>query len=111
MKLVLAIVQDDDAIDLIEELTDKDYRVTKLATTGGFLKSGNTTLMIGVEEKEVKNLINVIEDVCKRRKEMLPTSTPNTIGANSGMYVPYPIEVEVGGATIFVLDVDQFYKV
>ena len=111
MKLDLAIVQDDDAIDLIEELTDKDYRVTKLATTGGFLKSGNTTLMIGVEEKEVKNLINVIEDVCKRRKEMVPTSTPNTIGTNSGMYVPYPIEVEVGGATIFVLDVDQFYKV
>ena len=111
MKLVLAIVQDDDAIDLIEELTDKDYRVTKLATTGGFLKSGNTTLMIGVEEKEVKNLINVIEDVCKRRKEMVPTSTPNTIGTNSGMYVPYPIEVAVGGATIFVLDVDQFYKV
>ena len=111
MKLVLAIVQDDDALDLIEELTDKDYRVTKLATTGGFLKSGNTTLMIGVEEKEVKNLINVIEDVCKRRKEMVPTSTPNTIGTNSGMYVPYPIEVEVGGATIFVLDVDQFYKV
>lgn len=111
MKLVLAIVQDDDAIDLIEELTDKDYRVTKLATTGGFLKSGNTTLMIGVEEKEIKNLINVIEDVCKRRKEMVPTSTPNTIGTNSGMYVPYPIEVEVGGATIFVLDVDQFYKV
>ena len=111
MKLVLAIVQDDDAIDLIEELTDKDYRVTKLATTGGFLKSGNTTLMIVVEEKEVKNLINVIEDVCKRRKEMVPTSTPNTIGTNSGMYVPYPIEVEVGGATIFVLDVDQFYKV
>ena len=111
MKLVLAIVQDDDAIDLIEELTDKDYRVTKLATTGGFLKSGNTTLMIGVEEKEVKNLINVIEDVCKRRKEMVPTSTPNTIGTNSGMYVPYPIEVEVGGATVFVLDVDQFYKV
>ena len=109
MKLVLAIVQDDDAIDLIEELTDKDYRVTKLATTGGFLKSGNTTLMIGVEEKEVKNLINVIEDVCKRRKEMVPTSTPNTIGTNSGMYVPYPIEVEVGGATIFVLDVDQFF--
>ena len=111
MKLVLAILQDDDAIDLIEELTDKDYRVTKLATPGGFLKSGNTTLMIGVEEKEVKNLINVIEDVCKRRKEMVPTSTPNTIGTNSGMYVPYPIEVEVGGATIFVLDVDQFYKV
>ena len=110
LKLVLAIVQDDDAIDLIEELTDKDYRVTKLATTGGFLKSGNTTLMIGVEEKEVKNLINVIEDVCKRRKEMVPTSTPNTIGTNSGMYVPYPIEVQVGGATVFVLPIEGFHQ-
>ena len=111
MKLVISIVQDDDALDLVDALNEKGYSVTKLATTGGFLKSGNTTLMIGVEEKEVKNLINVIEDVCKRRKEMVPTSTPNTIGTNSGMYVPYPIEVEVGGATIFVLDVDQFYKV
>ena len=71
MKLVLAIVQDDDAIDLIEELTDKNYRVTKLATTGGFLKSGNTTLMIGVEEKVVKDVVKVIEDVCKKRKEMV----------------------------------------
>lgn len=69
MKLVLAIVQDDDAIDLIEELTDKNYRVTKLATTGGFLKSGNTTLMIGVEEKVVKDVVKVIEDVCKKEKK------------------------------------------
>lgn len=111
MKLVLAIVQDDDAIDLIEELTDKNYRVTKLATTGGFLKSGNTTLMIGVEEKVVKDVVKIIEDICKKRKEMVSTPTPSTIGSGSGMYMPYPIEVEVGGATVFVLDVDQFYKV
>ena len=111
MKLVLAIVQDDDAIDLIEELTDKNYRVTKLATTGGFLKSGNTTLMIGVEEKVVKDVVKVIEDVCKKRKDMVSTPTPSTMGSGSGMYMPYPIEVEVGGATVFVLDVDQFYKV
>ena len=111
MKLVLAIVQDDDAIDLIEELTDKNYRVTKLETTGGFLKSGNTTLMIGFEEKVVKDVVKVIEDVCKKRKEMVSTPTPSTIGSGSGMYMPYPIEVEVGGATVFVLDVDQFYKV
>ena len=110
MKLVLAIVQDDDAIDLIEELTDKNYRVTKLATTGGFLKSGNTTLMIGVEEKVVKDVVKVIEDVCKKRKEMVSTPTPSTIGSGSGMYMPYPIEVEVGGATVFVLDVYKFYK-
>lgn len=111
MKLVLAIVQDDDAMDLIEELTDKNFRVTKLATTGGFLKSGNTTLMMGVEKEAVKDVVKVIEDVCKRRKEMVSAPTPTTIGSASGMYMPYPIEVEVGGATVFVLDVDQFYKV
>ena len=75
MKLVLAIVQDDDAIDLIEELTDKNYRVTKLATTGGFLKSGNTTLMIGVEEKVVKDVVKVIEDVCKKKRNGIYTNT------------------------------------
>ena len=98
MKLVLAIVQDDDAMDLIEELTDKNFRVTKLATTGGFLKSGNTTLMMGVEKEAVKDVVKVIEDVCKRRKEMVSAPTPTTIGSGSGMYMPYPIEVEVGGA-------------
>ena len=48
---------------------------------------------------------------CKRRKEMVSAPTPSTIGSGSGIYIPYPIEVEVGGATVFVLDVDQFYKV
>ena len=108
MKLVLTIVQDDDAIELIEELTDNNFRVTKLATTGGFLKSGNTTLMIGVEKEVVKDVVKVIEDVCKKRKEMVSAPTPSTIGSGSGMYMPYPIEVEVGGATGFGLDVDQF---
>ena len=109
MKLVLAIVQDDDALDLIEELNDKGFRVTKLATTGGCLKSGNTTLMIGVEIDKVDVVINVIEEVCKRRKQVV--STQPGLSGESGMYMPFPLEVEVGGATIFVLDVDQFYKV
>ena len=107
MKLVIAIVQDDDAVDLIEELNDKDFRVTKLATTGGFLKSGNTTLMI--EKEKVTDVVKVVEDVCKMRKEII--QTPTTISNGTGMYMPYPMEVEVGGATIFVLDVDQFIKV
>ena len=111
MKLVISIVQDDDALDLVDALNEKGYSVTKLATTGGFLKSGNTTLMIGVEKEVVKDVVKVIEDVCKRRKEMVSAPTPSTIGSGSGIYIPYPIEVEVGGATVFVLDVDQFYKV
>ena len=109
MKLVIAIVQYDDALDIIEELYDKGFRVTKLSTTGGFLKSGNTTLMIGVEKDKVNDVVKVVEDVCKMRKEIIPT--PTTMSNGTGMYMPYPMEVEVGGATIFVLDVDQFIKV
>ena len=109
MKLVLAIVQDDDALDLIEELNDKGFRVTKLATTGGFLKSGNTTLMIGVEIDKVDVVINVIEEVCKRRKQVV--STQPGLSGESGMYMPFPLEVEVGGATDFVIYVEKFEKI
>ena len=109
MKLVLAIVQDDDALDLIEELNDKGFRVTKLATTGGFLKSGNTTFMIGVEIDKVDIVINIIEEVCKRRKQVV--STQPGLSGESGMYMPFPLEVEVGGATVFVIDVDKFVKI
>ena len=109
MKLVLAIVQDDDALDLIEELNDKGFRVTKLATTGGFLKSGNTTLMIGVEIDKVDIVINIIEEVSKRRKQVV--STQPGLSGESGMYMPFPLEVEVGGATVFVIDVDKFVKI
>ena len=109
MKLVLAIVQDDDALDLIEELNDKGFRVTKLATTGGFLKSGNTTLMIGVEIDKVDVVINIIEEVCKRRKQVV--STQPGLSGESGMYMPFPLEVELGGATLFVIDVYKYVKI
>ncbi|MEW8956160.1 cyclic-di-AMP receptor [Clostridium sp.] len=107
MKLIIAIVQDDDAADLIDVLTEASHRVTKLATTGGFLKSGNTTLMIGVEEEKVDNVISIIEDTCKLREQVVSTPLPT---GGAGVYVPFPVEVEVGGATIFVVDVDKFVK-
>ncbi len=74
MKLIISIVQDEDASDVIEALTDENYRVTKLATTGGFLKSGNTTLMTGVEENQVNDVIEIIKRICKKRKELLSCS-------------------------------------
>ncbi|AWI07545.1 cyclic-di-AMP receptor [Clostridium drakei] len=109
MKLIIAIVQDDDSADLVETLMDSGFRVTKLATTGGFLKAGNTTLMIGVEEEKVDQVITQIEEVCKTRQQIV--STPSPVAGSTGVYVPYPVEVEVGGATIFVVDVDKFVKV
>lgn len=109
MKLVIAIVNDDDAADLIEALTEKEFRVTKLATTGGFLKAGNTTLMVGVEEEKTSYVIDIIKDICKQRKEIVGTPAPLTETAE--IYMQYPIEVTVGGATVFVIDVDQFIKI
>ncbi len=109
MKLIVAVVQDDDALDLIDLLMDAGFRVTKLATTGGFLKAGNTTLMIGVEEVKVDKAIKTIEEICKTRKQVVTAPSPMT--GSTGIYVPYPVEVEVGGATIFVLDVDKFIKI
>lgn len=108
MKLVIAMVQDEDSLELIEAITEAGFRVTKLATTGGFLKSGNTTLLIGVEEEKVQSVLNVIENVCKRRKQLVTTTTP--IIGNMDMFMSYPIEVEVGGATIFVVDVDKYIR-
>ena len=108
MKLVIAIIQDDDAVDLLDILTDKGFRVTKLATTGGFLKSGNTTLMIGVEEEKTGEVLRIIEDTCKVRDQIV--TSPSPMASSTGVYIPYPVEVQVGGATIFVVDVDQFIR-
>ena len=109
MKLIVAIVQDDDSSRLIRALMEEDYRVTKLATTGGFLRSGNTTLLVGVEDEKLDGALGIIEKVCKSRKQI--ATSPSPISGTTGVYVPYPIEVTVGGATIFVLDVEQFTKI
>lgn len=109
VKLIIAIVQDEDASRLINNLMTEGYRVTKLATTGGFLRAGNTTLLVGVEDDKLDNAMSVIEKVCKSRKQI--ATTPSPISGTTGVYVPYPVEVTVGGATIFVLDVEQFRKI
>ena len=109
VKLIIAIIQDEDASRLINELMTEGYRVTKLATTGGFLRAGNTTLLVGVEHDKLDKAMEVIEKVCKSRKQI--ASTPSPISGTTGMYMPFPMEVTVGGATIFVLNVEQFTKI
>ena len=109
MKLIIAIVQDEDAARLISGLMNEGYGVTKLATTGGFLRAGNTTLLIGVDDEKFESAMGIVEHICKCRKQM--ASSPTPVAGSTGVYVPYPIEVTVGGATIFVLNVEQFVKV
>lgn len=108
MKLIIAIVQDEDASRLISNLMNEGFSVTKLATTGGFLRAGNTTLLLGVEDAKFDAAMAVIERVCKSRKQI--ATSPSPVAGTTGVYVPYPIEVTVGGATVFVLPVEQFRK-
>ncbi len=108
MKLIIAIVQDEDASRLVNQLMNEGFGVTKLATTGGFLRAGNTTLLVGVDDAKFSAAMAVIEKVCKSRKQIAPA--PTSMAGVSGVYSPYPIEVMVGGATVFVLTVDQFLK-
>ncbi|HIU33027.1 MAG TPA: cyclic-di-AMP receptor [Candidatus Pullichristensenella excrementigallinarum] len=109
MKLIVAIVQDEDSSRLIRHLMDEGYGVTKLATTGGFLRSGNTTLLVGVDDDRFDGAMAVIEKICKSRKQI--ATSPSPMSGSTGVYVPYPIEVVVGGATVFVLNVEKFVKI
>lgn len=109
MKLVIAIIHDEDSVELLSTLTENGYGVTKLATTGGFLKAGNTTLLIGVEEEKIEDVLNIIREVCKTRKGVV--SPPSPVVGATGVYVPSPIEITIGGATVFVIDVDKFEKI
>ena len=106
MKLVLAIINADDANEVINELMKKRYSVTRLATTGGFLKTGNTTVIIGVEEDKVLDVLDTINEFSHSRKQLLPSTS------EIGMcfFPTAPVEVNVGGATVFVLDVERFEK-
>lgn len=108
MKLIIAVIQDKDSHRLIDALSDKEYKTTKLSTTGGFLKEGNTTLMIGCEDEEVAQALDIIKHKSSHREQMVAPISP--MGGNADSYIPRPINIEVGGATVFVLPVDSFFQ-
>lgn len=109
MKLILAIVNDEDGPKVMNELNKRNFGVTKLGSTGGFLRVGNTTLLLGIDEERLPEAIEVIKAKSKSRKQVVNSSIiPNGGG---GMYMPYPVEVVVGGATIFVLNIEHYEKV
>lgn len=108
MKMIIAIVQDQDSQSLSDILTKNNFRTTKLASTGGFLRAGNTTFLCGVEDERVNELLTLINDTCGNREQVVTPVTP--MGGNADAYIPYPVEVEVGGATVFVMPIEQFHQ-
>ena len=108
MKLILAIIHDEDSQKLTTALNRARFQVTKLASTGGFLRVGNTTMLIGCEEDKLETVLGIIQEKCQTVKQMTIANQPYTTTAEG--YIPYPIEVTAGGATVFVLDVESFHK-
>jgi len=109
VKLVLAVVHDEDAGSLVDALTDKDYRVTRLHSTGGFLKQSNASVMVGVEEAQVDEVLGIIRETCHARSQYINPMPP--IMEPGEFYMPYPVEVSFGGATVFVLDVARYERI
>ena len=107
MKLLVAIVQDADGGRLRQELNDQGFRSTKLASTGGFLREGNTTFLIGVQDEEVTRVKNIIERTCRQRTKLMPHSF---FEGGESLYNE-ALEVTVGGAVLFVLPLEEFFRI
>ena len=108
MKMITAIINKKDAGEVCFALTDNHFEFTKLATTGGFLRAGNTTLLIGVEDDKLDTVLDLIRKNCAKRMERVPTVSSSEMTPLS--YHAYPAEVMVGGAIVFVNDVCHFEK-
>lgn len=108
MKLVVAIVQDEDRKKLNEAFTKNGVRATRLRSSGGFMRAGNSTFLVGIENSKVDAVLDIIEEISSTRVQSI--MAPPSYDFNFEMNLNYPIDVEVGGATVFVLDVDQFIK-
>lgn len=109
MKLVLAIVQEKDSARLMDALTEAGFQATMLASTGGFLRSGNATVLIGVEDAQVDRVLEVIRQVCRTREQLMSPIPPVLEPVDA--YAAYPVKVQVGGAIVFVLSVDRMERV
>jgi len=109
MKLAIIIVSDTDADGLVRAMVERGYPATKIGSTGGFLRRGNTTVLSGVEADRVDDVISLVRRLCPVRTELLAISALPLAGEIP--FVNEPVEVRAGGAVIFVLDIERFERV
>ncbi len=109
MKLIVGIVTEDDSRNLMEKLVEAGYRATLVSSTGSFLRQGNATFLIGVEEDRVDGVLKVFEKTCKKRVRELPP-LPSFLSRSTEQQSE-STKVEIGGAVVFVLDVERFIKI
>ena len=99
MKLVIAIIQREDSNNLQRAFVQNDFRATKLAS------QGNTTFLIGCEDEKVDDVLKIIKQESRAREEI---ATPHML--STGYEITQPLRITVGGATCFVVPVDEFKR-
>ena len=108
MKLIMSIINSDDQGRLVDALTQAGYRATTISTTGGFLRQGNATIFVGTDDEKVADVLKLIKENCHTRTQYINPLPP--VMEPGEMYIPTPVDVQVGGATVFVLDVAGFER-
>jgi uncharacterized protein YaaQ len=108
MKLIVAVIHDRDQKRAAEALLRAGYKFTKIASTGGFLREGNATFLLGAEAEEVENVLAIIGDSCKTREQYVNVLPPEATPV--GTFLANPVKVQVGGAVAFVVDVERFER-
>ena len=108
MKLVISVVNNEDAHPLVDALTERGLRATLVSTTGGFLRQGNATVLIGTVDQSVDQVLGIIQANCHKRTTYVSAFPMSAI--SEGSYASAPVQVEVGGATVFVVDVERFER-
>ena len=108
MKLVVAIIHNEDAGALVDALLEGELRATRLHSSGGFLKQSNATIIVGADDDKVDAILEVVRANCTSRTQVVNPMPP--IMEPGEFFMPYPLEVEVGGATVFVLPVERFER-
>lgn len=108
MKLIFAIVNNDDGQIVAAQLIKSGFHITKMASTGGFLRKGNHTFITAVQDDEVDKVIEIIKNYSQKRTYTAPADivTAASLGGNVT-----PIQVTMGGATIFVTNIERFERI
>ena len=110
-KLILAVVQEDDYDSTVSELNQNGFFVTMLSSTGGFWKKKNITIMLGVEESRLSEAIDILKRCAGKRKQTVYSSVSMPAAGQYAAAMPsIPMNMELGGVTVFILDLERLEK-
>ena len=108
MKMLFVFVQNDDVKPLTRSLIKNDISVTRISSSGGFLSGGNSTLLIGVEDEQLEVALDIIKTQSHKRTAAVPAPASTIAQGGDGNIIP--INVTIGGATVFVIDAENLFK-